>query len=320
MNSEYQSSKNLKSTFLAKNENTLSFPTGSTALLIIDPVNDFLSEGGAGFDLTKSTLLKNDTIQNLKLSISTARNIGIPILFAPMSFTEEDYLTEKLHQKSGINRFMFELKMFVEGSWGADFHPDLKPLANDIILQPHKSCDVFTTDLSEHLNRLGTTHLIIAGMSANLCCESTARHAMELGYDVIFLSDAIGATSIPEYEAAIHLNYPLIANTVLKTEEFVNAVTNIKESNNNVQLGDVVKGSDNGEIGIIDEINDDSDGYIRISKGMIFKENLYIPYDAVVKRIGTDVYINIPKLIISTMPWSQPPLNNQPQIQINNKS
>jgi len=43
----------------------------------------------------------------------------------------------------------------------------------------------------------GSQHLVIAGMAAKLCCESTGRHAMEKGFDVTFLSDAIGAASIP---------------------------------------------------------------------------------------------------------------------------
>ncbi|MFN2444496.1 MAG: cysteine hydrolase family protein, partial [Vicinamibacterales bacterium] len=74
--------------------------------------------------------------------------------------------------------------MFLAGSWGADFHPDMQPGAGDTVLLPHKSCDVLQTDLPEHLRRLGTMHLIMAGMSANLCCESTGRHAMEAGFDV----------------------------------------------------------------------------------------------------------------------------------------
>ena len=71
------------------------------------------------------------------------------------------------------------------------------------MLLPHKGTDVFETDLPEHLQRLGITHLVICGMTANLCCESTGRHAAEHGYDVTFLSDAIGAENMPAYEASI---------------------------------------------------------------------------------------------------------------------
>lgn len=50
-------------------------------------------------------------------------------------------------------------------------------------------------------------------------CESTGRHVTEHGYDVAFASDAIGSESLPSYEAAIKLKYPL---RVLVWHEIVN--------------------------------------------------------------------------------------------------
>ncbi len=211
-------------TYLAKWNADLAFPRDRTALLIIDPVNDFLSEGGAAWDLTKSTVKKHNVVGNLKRVIAGARERGIPVLFGPMAYTEADYKRHHLHRRSGINRIQFERKLFLAGSWGADFHPDLRPRADEIVLLPHKGIDVFMTDLPRHLERLGVTHLVIAGMTANLCVESTGRHAMEEGYDVTFLSDAIGADSHPSWMAAVHLNYPMVGNAVIRVDEFLAAV------------------------------------------------------------------------------------------------
>ncbi len=297
-------------TYLPKEESGISFPPDHTALLVIDPVNDFLSEGGAAWELTKTTVEKNDVIGNLKRAIEGARGRGISVLFGPMAYTEEDYADEQLQRRSGINRLMFERKMFLAGTWGADFHTDLQPRQEDTVLLPHKSCDVFQTDLPEHLRRLGITHLVIAGMTANLCCESTGRHAMEAGFDVTFLSDAIGAASIPEYEASIRLNYPLIANAVITVDEFLAASEASTINSNTVQAGDTVHGSDHGEIGTVErvvEATEETEGYLLVPSGLIFKTDTYIPLDAVVKRSGTDIFINIPKLVIGTMPWTEPP-------------
>lgn len=297
-------------TYLPKEESGISYPPSRTVLLVIDPVNDFLSEGGAAWELTKTTVEKNDVISNLKRVIAGARGRGISVLFGPMAYTEEDYRDEQLHRRSGINRLMFERKMFLAGTWGADFHADLQPREEDTILLPHKSCDVFQTDLPEHLRRIGITHLVIAGMTANLCCESTGRHAMEKGFDVTFLSDAIGAASIPEYEASIRINFPLIANAVITVDEFLSAVDASPESTIIVQPGDTVRGSDHGEIGTVErvvEATDETEGYLLVPSGLIFKTDTYIPLDAVTKRSGTDVFINIPKLVIGTMPWTEPP-------------
>lgn len=46
----------VSATYLPKAETGISFPSGCTALLVIDPVNDFLSEGGAGWELTEKTV------------------------------------------------------------------------------------------------------------------------------------------------------------------------------------------------------------------------------------------------------------------------
>lgn len=297
-------------TYLPKDENNISFPVNRTALLIIDPVNDFLSEGGAGWELTKNTVKLNNVVEKIKAVANAARTKGIMVLFGPMAYTEEDYAKHQLQRRSGINRLMFENKMFLAGSWGADFHPDLQPQEGDIVLLPHKSCDVMETDLRERLEKHGITHLVIAGMTANLCCESTGRHAMEAGYDVTFISDAIGASGVMEYEAAININFPLIANAVIKTDEFIEALERSETSSLDIERGDTVRGSDHGEIGTVEEIvkrNNDVEGYLLVPRGTIFKTDTYIPMDAVVKRSGTEVFVNIPKIVVDKMPWSEPP-------------
>ncbi len=296
--------------YLSKGETELTFPSVRTALLVIDPVNDFLSEGGADWENTKTTVSMNNVITNLKRAIEGARDQGIPVLFGPMAYTEEDYADKELHRRSGINRIMFEKKMFLAGSWGADFHPDLQPQDGDTVLLPHKGIDVFETDLPEHLQRLGITHLVIAGMTANLCCESTGRHAMEKGYDVTFLSDAIAADNLAAYEAAIRVNYPLIANAVIEVEEFLSAVVASTGSRIGVQVGDTVRGSDHGEIGTVEnvvEATEETDGHLVVPQGLIFQTDAFIPMDAVVKRVGSEVFINVPKLLVGQMPWSEPP-------------
>lgn len=296
---------------MPKQESGITFPVDKTALLVIDPVNDFLSEGGAAYELTKNTLKLHNMVDHLRKTIEGARAKGIPVLFGPMAYTEDDYADEKLQKRSGINRMMFETKMFLAGSWGADFHPDIQPQQSDVVLLPHKTCDVFRTDLPEQLQRMGITHLVIAGMAANLCCESTARHAIEDGYDVTMIKDAMGAASIPEYEAAVHLNLPLVSNAVITTEEFLQALNASTPANRvDIREGDTVKGSDNGEIGTVERVvftEGDTEGYILVPRGLIFKTDTYIPLDAITKRSGNEVFINVPKLVVGSMPWKEAP-------------
>lgn len=294
-------------TYRLRGQAGLDYDPDHTVLLVVDPVNDFLSEGGAGWDMTKGTVKKNDVVANLKRLITGARERGVPVVFGPMAYTEEDYADQELQRRSAINRVMFEHKMFQAGSWGADFHPELQPAEDEVVLLPHKGIDVFETDLPEHLDRLGTTHLVIVGMTANLCCESTGRHAMEHGYDVTFVKDAIGAENLPAYEASIHVNYPLIANAVLTVDEFL---AGVEATPGSVQVGDTVLGSDRGEIGTVEEVgapSDHTEGYLLVPRGLIFEKDTFIPLDAVVKRAGRQLFINVPKLIVGKMPWGEPP-------------
>lgn len=298
-----------RATYLAKDDQAMTFPPDRTVLLVIDPVNDFLSEGGAAWELTRSTVKPHNVVANMKRAIEGARQRGIPVIHGPMAYTEEDYADESLQRRSGINRVMFETRMFLAGSWGADFHPDLQPLDSEIVLLPHKGTDVLQTDLPGHLERLGATHIVIIGMTANLCCESTGRHAAEAGFDVTYLSDAIGSESIPSYEAAVHINFPLVGNAVMKVDEFLTAL-DATSADMQVQPGDVVHGSDHMEIGRVDRVvaaSGENEGYAVVPCGLIFEKDVFVPLRAVVKRAGTDVFINVPKLVVGKMPWNEPP-------------
>ncbi len=293
---------------LPQHPTTTRFDPARTALLVIDPVNDFLHEDGAAWEMTKSTVKKNDVVAQLARLTAGAREAGVPVLFGPMAYTEEDYARHHLQRRSGINRLMFENRMFLAGSFGADFHADVQPRPGDVILQPHKGTDVLETDLRAHLERLGTTHLVLAGMTANLCVESTGRHATELGYDVTFLSDAIGAESLPAYEASIHVNYPLIGNAVMEVDDFLGGIR--PDAGGQVAVGDTVYGSDQGKIGTVERVVAAAGGapaHLVVPRGLILDKDIFIPLDAVTHRVEDRVFVNVPKLVIGKLPWDEPP-------------
>ncbi len=282
-----------------------TFDPGHTAVVVIDPVNDFLSEGGAAWELTESTVTKHDVVGHLRQLIVGARAQGIPVLYAPMAYTAEDYADQALQRRTGINRIMFERQMFLAGTWGADFHPELQPTGEEIVLKPHKGTDVFETDLPEHLERLGTSQLVLAGMTANLCVESTGRHAAEHGYDVTYVRDAIGAENLAAYEASIRVNFPLVGNAVMDVEDFLAAIGPERLP----REGDDAYGSDQLKLGTISEVvpgGSDAPGHVLVQRG-VFNRDTYVPLDAVVKVSEGKAFVNIPKLVVGKMPWDTPP-------------
>lgn len=147
-------------------------------------------------------------------------------------------------------------------------------------------------------------------MTANRCgVHRPPRH--ELGYDVTFLSDAIGAESLPAYEASIHVNFPLIANAVLEVDEFLGSIAaSPGGGDQGVQPGDTLYGSDRGQIGTVDEVvppRDGRPGYVVVQRGVIFEKELFVPLDAVTRRAGTSTFVNVPKLVVAKLPWDQRP-------------
>ncbi len=164
------------------------------------------------------------------------------------------------------------------------------------------------TDLPDQLKRLGIAHLVIAGMTANLCCGSTGRRAAEIGYDVTYLGDAIGSENVPSYEASVTLDFPLVGNGVIKVDDFLAALS--ASTAGQVQPGDTVRGSDNMEIGTVKEVvaaDNETETYMVVPRGMIFSSDTYIPLDAVVRRAGDQVFVNVPKAVVGAMSWDKPP-------------
>lgn len=208
----------------------VSYEPKKTGLILVDTVNDFLSEGGKAFPLVKDVLEEVGTVENLKRLVGGARERELPLFFAPMAYTEEDFTTWK--HLSGIHKAMYDERMFEAGSWGADFHPDLGPQAGEIVIAPHKNIDVYaTTDLDAQLRQHDVEYAVFAGMSATLCVQSAVRTGMERGYHVTLVSDATAAVGgIEAHEAAIEGEYPLISHAVLSTDEFLDAFDRSREA------------------------------------------------------------------------------------------
>lgn len=77
------------------------------------------------------------------------------------------------------------------------------------------------TDLDMQLRQRGITHVVVVGLLANTCIDSTARYAMELGYHVTLVTDATAACTRELMHAAHVLSAPTYAHAILKTAELL---------------------------------------------------------------------------------------------------
>ena len=171
----------------------LTYPLGRTALLLVDPYNDFLSEGGKTYPKLKPIADEVGLLDNLRSLDRAVRDAGVQVAIVPHRRWEPgDY--EHWDHPNPSQRNIMAGHHFARGEWGGDWHPDFAPKPDDIVAQEHWGQSGFAnTDLDMKLKQHGITHVIIVGLLANTCIESTARFAMELGYHVTLVRDGTAA-------------------------------------------------------------------------------------------------------------------------------
>ncbi|MFF1300339.1 MULTISPECIES: isochorismatase family protein [unclassified Streptomyces] len=74
------------------------------------------------------------------------------------------------------------------------------------------------TGLDDRLRELGVSTLVFGGIATNLGVESTARAAGDLGYDLVFVEDAMAAFTAAEHEASVRLDFPRLGSVVRAAE------------------------------------------------------------------------------------------------------
>ncbi len=199
----------------------LLYPSNETALLVIDPYNDFLSEGGKLYDQIKDVAQTVGLFDNLREITKAARSVGIQVFIVPHHRSHEgDYGNWK--HKNPTHVVSDRLKTFAAGTWGGEWHPEFGPHPGDVVIKEHWSQSGFAnTDLNEQLRQHGIEKIILVGLRANTCLESTGRFGMELGYHVTLVKDATASFSMEEMHAAHEVNGPMFAHEILTTSEVI---------------------------------------------------------------------------------------------------
>ncbi|MEK9629249.1 MAG: cysteine hydrolase [Nitrospinota bacterium] len=208
----------------------------NTALVVIDPQNDFLSPQGVTWGVVGENVQENNTVENIEALFKAAKENELPVFVSPHYYYPTDHGWKF---EGALEKLMHSINMFdrkgplnlegFEGS-GPDWLEQYKPYIEDgktIVVNPHKVYGPETNDLVLQLRKRGIDKVILAGMSANLCVESHLRELLEQGFEVAVVKDATAAAIVPEgngYEAAI-INYRYLANTVWTTEEAVDLIS-----------------------------------------------------------------------------------------------
>lgn len=210
---------------------------GRTALVVVDPQIDFLSDKGVSWGVVGESVTEHAVVDNLLRLFEAAKSVKMPVFISPHYYYPHDH---KWAFEGVLEKTMHSISMFdrkdplslddFEGS-GADWMPQYKPYINDgetVIVSPHKVYSLAQNDLNLQMRKRGIDKVILAGMSANLCVQAHLYEMLELGYEVAVVRDATAGAIVPEgdgYLAAL-INFRMVANGVWWTEDAVKRIRN----------------------------------------------------------------------------------------------
>jgi ureidoacrylate peracid hydrolase len=204
-----------------------SYDKQVTALLVIDPFNDFISEGGKVWDRLKAVAEANGCVPNMLEVLNAARKAGSRVFYVPhRRYRPGDYETWKY--VAPIQKAAWSRRTFEYGTWGGEFRSEFAPQSGEIVVQEHWCSSGFAnTDLDLQFKKHGIHQLIVIGLIAHTCVEATVRFAAELGYEVTVVKDATASYSDREMHAALEVNIPNYANAIVTTKEIVGVLSSL---------------------------------------------------------------------------------------------
>jgi nicotinamidase-related amidase len=196
-----------------------------TALLVVDPYNDFISEGGKIWDRIRAVAEANDCVPHMLQILNAARQAKLRVFYVPhRRYRPGDYETWKY--VAPIQKAAWTRRTFEYGTWGGEFRAGFEPKPGEIVVTEHWCSSGFAnTDLDLQLKKHGIHQLIVIGLIAHTCIEATVRFAVELGYEVTVVKDATADYSNKEMQAALDINIPNYASAIVTTNEVVELIS-----------------------------------------------------------------------------------------------
>jgi nicotinamidase-related amidase len=161
------------------------------ALLVVDLQRDFVHPDGhcgRSLDITgmAAVLPANAAL------IAMARRGGIPIVYSLVTQHEHGAYASPLWIADNLRYPNFEPVQCIEGTWGWHIDDTVAPAPEDVLLRKYRRSAFEGTNLANLLHARGVGTLVVSGVAATGCVESTVRDAIEKDFFVVVAKDCIG--------------------------------------------------------------------------------------------------------------------------------
>ena len=210
----------------------MKLPKEKTAIVLIEPQNDFLTPGGTMYQYIADQLKERNVVANLQKLLGGARG-KVKIFYVPFQAFKPGFpeLKKGGPGTEGLRGIEMDMKAdwgtgaWLDGTPGPEIIDALPPQDGDVIVRGKLTLDAFHSTALNYLLRANEIEYVaFTGFHTNWCVESSARSAYDLGYRVLVIGDCTATDTQREQDYAEQVIFPRIGK-VLTADEFLAAIS-----------------------------------------------------------------------------------------------
>ena len=176
------------------------------ALLVIDMQRDFVEPGGFGASLGNDVTPLQAIVPDVAKLIAAFRRHGLTVIHTKEAHRPDLSDCPPAKWRRGNAEIAIGDdgpmgRILVSGEPGNDIVPELYPAPGEVVIEKPGKGAFYATDLTGILERAGVSHLVFAGVTTEVCVQTTMREAADRGFETLIAEDATGSY-FPEFKRA----------------------------------------------------------------------------------------------------------------------
>jgi nicotinamidase-related amidase len=189
---------------------SFSFEPGSTALVVIDMQRDFVEPGGFGETLGNDVGRLAAIVPTVKALLEACRGAGMMIVHTREGHRADLSDCPPAKRLRGSPRLRIGDagpmgRILIAGEPGHEIVAELAPMPGEIVIDKPGKGAFYATSLGGQLQSRGITHLLFAGVTTEVCVQTSMREANDRGYDCLLVEDATESYFAQFKSAAIEM-------------------------------------------------------------------------------------------------------------------